>query len=245
MPPGEAPRESAPLDPDLLVRSFLAVSFSEFLRHYRSVATVREDEIDGRRLVTVTIDKEHPVDHVPATQRFVLHFDPARSFIVPKSEISWKLDGTAGFLPTSVVEAQDWQEVVPGIWMPIRVHTIDHQLLGDGRYGFLHEKSVHYTDWQVNVDLPEGWCRLAFPKGLRVDDRVRGRRYNWEAITDASIEEIVREAERLAAELPQIPPPKKSNLLGWIVGIVVALLIAGSLLFLVRRWIRTGRFGVR
>ena len=134
----------------------------------RPPAFAGRGEWDGRPVVM--IDTATTINGAAYKARYWI--DPERRIVVRRALMIQRAPDKP-WQEYSRIESRDHKEIIPGIWLPMRIKYESVTLPKNGKP---EEVSWSYegtnSDWKVNQDPPASTFRLEFPPDVRITDRL-------------------------------------------------------------------------
>jgi len=206
------------------------VTFTEFVQnHKRDIKAVRRSSEGGTR--QETIEFRFP----DAT--CAVHLDPSANYMVKKTER--KSDSPTGY--SSSAEVSAFKEIAPGVFFPERVVV---KRFVNGAAG--SDEVFTFYDVVVNQPIADNVFDLKFRHGIRITDRIDGKKYKVNE-TGVPISEKVPISYAspppiAPAELPLTETQEEPSRSGWwLLPASIGLLSVAGCVWLLRRRMRVSK----
>ncbi len=137
----------------------------------RSFSVVEKDEHQGR---TVFVIENEPVERDGKFWTRRIYFDMERGTQV-KTAYANKKSLEADWNEYAIWSGLDHQEITPGVWLPLKYRKYSFNFKDDGSpKEFVDGYIGTYSNWKVNVNLPNDKFTLKYPENIRVNDQRKG-----------------------------------------------------------------------
>lgn len=130
-------------------------------------------------------------------------FCPSKGYALVQREQMYRPGAKLPMLVVERIQCAGFVQQGP-LWLPT---TAEAQYFhhDDKGYELDRELTATFSDWKVNISVPDKTFGIEFPEGTLVQDRIRNINYQKGAINDPSIKGYASRAKSLKAKLPALP----------------------------------------
>ncbi len=137
----------------------------------RPFSVVREADHEGR---TVLVIEGEPVERDGMFWTRRIYFDMERGVPV-KTAYANRKSLKVDWNEYAVWTGLDHQEIIPGVWLPLKYRKYSFNFKDDGSpKEFVDGYIGTYSNWKLNVNLPDDKFTLKYPDNIRVNDQRKG-----------------------------------------------------------------------